>query len=78
VQLVGMDRRVTPGQIKEIIVGHSETDVRRALLATRRAQPDDVVSYFEAALGVAVPRQTVRQEVRSATRLKPVEDPYAS
>jgi hypothetical protein len=78
VQLVAMDRRVPPGQIKEIIVGHSETDVRRALLATRRAQPDDVVSYFETALGVAVPRQTVRQEVRSTTRLKPVEDPYAS
>ncbi len=78
VQLVSMDRQVAPGRIKEIIVGHRETDVRRALLATRRAQPDDVVGYFKAALGSAVPRESVRHEARDVAKLKPVEDPYGS
>jgi hypothetical protein len=77
VQLVAMDQRVAPSLIKEIIVGHGDTDVRRALLATRRAQPDDVLRYFKAALGTAVSRETVPQEGRGATKLKPVEDPYA-
>jgi hypothetical protein len=76
-QLVAMDRRVVPGQIKEIIAGHRDQDVRRALLATRRAQPDDMLGYFRAALGSAVTRETVRHETGGATRLKPVEDPYA-
>jgi DNA helicase HerA-like ATPase len=78
VQLAILDRRILPGRVKELIVDHREDEVRRALLATRRAQPDDVLAFFKAALGTAVARERVGGGGGATTRLKQVEDPYAS
>jgi DNA helicase HerA-like ATPase len=78
VQLSILDRRILPGRVKELIVDHREEEVRRALLATRRAQPDDVLAFFKAALGTAVVRERVGGGGGTTTRLKQVEDPYAS
>jgi DNA helicase HerA-like ATPase len=76
-QLAVLDRTVVPGKIMELIAGHQQVDIRRALLATRRARPDDVVAFFGATLGTAVTRERLEGAGGSATRLKPVEDPYA-
>jgi DNA helicase HerA-like ATPase len=76
-QLALLDRAVEPGKIKELIAGHQQVDIRRALLATRRARPDDVTAFFRATLGTAVTRERLPGAGVSATRLKSVEDPYA-
>jgi DNA helicase HerA-like ATPase len=73
--LLALDRRLSPGAITETLVGHDEDDVRRALLATRRTEPDDVLGYFRAALGPPVPRHR-EDGAAQATPLKAVEDPY--
>ncbi len=75
-QLVGLDRLVAPGKIKEVIVGRREEDIRRALLATKRARPDDVVGFFRASLGPPLARENVVPGVGAAVPLKPVDDPY--
>ena len=75
--LVGLDRRLAPGRIKEIIGGRREDEVRRALLATRRERPTDVLGFFRAALGTAVTRENVTRIEGRTTPLTSVEDPYA-
>lgn len=78
-QLAALDRRVSPARIKDSMAGRREEDVRRALLATKRARPDDVVGFFTANLGRTVAREQVRREGSSATiPLRQVEDPYAT
>lgn len=77
-QLAALDRRVAAGTVRDLIVDRDQDDVRRALLATRRAQPDDVVSFFRARLGPRVARER-RDEVAPGVRPLPsLEDPYAS
>ena len=75
--LTALDRRIVPGKVKEIMAGHQGDDIRRALLATMRARPDDVVAFFSATLGHPVSRDRVERASGSPTRLKSVEDPYA-
>jgi hypothetical protein len=75
-QLVALDRRITPGAVKEAIADRAPEDVRRALLSTRRTQPDDMLSYFRAALGPRV-ESRVAQSSRGVVPLRSVEDPYA-
>ncbi|MFQ5702598.1 MAG: ATP-binding protein [Gemmatimonadales bacterium] len=77
-QLVGLDRQLEPGKVKAVIAGRREVDVRRALLATRRARPDDVLAFFRAALGPAVERENVGVSRVRAAPLRSVEDPYVS
>jgi hypothetical protein len=77
-QLAALDRRVSPARIKDSMAGRREEDVRRALLATKRARPEDVVGFFTASLGRAVARQHVRPEGSATTPLRQVEDPYAT
>src|SRR5205823_330791 len=50
-QLVKLDRRVRPNQVKDIIADRGEEDVRRALAHTRQARPRDVLAYFKKQLG---------------------------
>ncbi len=74
-QLLALDRRVAPARLRDLIADRREEDVRRALLATKRARPDDVVAFFGAALGPAVGRHEIARTVRAAP-LRSVEDPY--
>ncbi len=76
VQLVALDRAVSPGRVKELIAGRREVDVRRALLATKLAKPRDVFAFFSAALGPAVPRETVTRPAAAAATVFEVDDPY--
>ena len=76
-QLVALDRSVMPNAVAEVIAGRREEDVRRALLATRRARPDDVLAYFRAAVGPRVSQTRVVPAGAGTTPLRTVEDPYA-
>ena len=76
-QLVALDRRVSPAAVLQVIDGRREDDVRRALLATRRARPDDVLGYFRAAVGPKVRTTRVDPVASGAVPLHSVEDPYA-
>jgi DNA helicase HerA-like ATPase len=76
-QLAALDRRVAPQRVKDLIVGRREDDVRRALLATRRARPADVLAFFTARLGRAVTREAAVEGGASVVPLRKVEDPYA-
>ncbi|HEX9633600.1 MAG TPA: hypothetical protein VGA02_14160 [Gemmatimonadales bacterium] len=76
-QLSVLDRRVAPQRVKDLIVGRREDDVRRALLATRRARPADVLAFFTARLGRAVVRDAPADAGPAVTPLRTVEDPYA-
>jgi DNA helicase HerA-like ATPase len=76
-QLSALDRRVAPQRVKDLIAGRREDDVRRALLATRRARPADVLAFFTARLGRAVPRDAPTDGGPAVTPLRTVEDPYA-
>ena len=77
-QLVALDRTISAGRVKDAIAGRREEDVRRALLATKRTQPDDVLGYFVAALGPAVPRERIARDAGATAPLRSVEDPYAT
>lgn len=76
--LAALDRRISPVRVKDAMADRREEDVRRALLATRRARPVDVLSYFTASLGQAVPREPVGRTANASIPLKTVEDPYAT
>jgi len=78
-QLAALDRRVPAARVKDLIADRREDDVRRALLATRRARPHDVLAFFAARLGPAVRRQTIGDPAPGAdvAPLRTVEDPYA-
>ena len=75
-QLAQLDRGVSASRVKDLIVGRPEDDVRRALLATRRARPKDVLTFFQSRLPTAVPRQEMKAR-SGASVVRPVEDPYA-
>ncbi len=81
-QLAALDRRITAARVKDVIAGHRDEDVRSALLATRRARPDDPLTFFVARLHTSIPRRSVesaeQDDGRTVRPLAPVEDPYAS
>ncbi len=77
-QLAALDRRVVAGTVRDLIADRDEEDVRRALLATRRARPPDVLGFFRSHLGPRVARER-REETAPVVRpLTSLEDPYAS
>ena len=76
-QLTALDRRLSAARVRDTIAGRREEDVRRALLATKRTRPDDVLGYFATALGPAVTRQRVPDGAAQPRPLRSVEDPYA-
>jgi hypothetical protein len=77
-QLRALDRSITANMIKDLIDGRRDEDVLKALHATRRMKPDNVMAFFTSQLG-----QRVRAEagtgaaVRGTPAIKRVEDPYA-
>ena len=75
-QLVQLDRRIRPNQVKDLIADRTEEDVRRALAAVRQKRPDDVLAYFRKALGGRVAPDAPRER-RAVPPLNPISDePY--
>ncbi|HET7790672.1 MAG TPA: hypothetical protein VFK78_07725 [Gemmatimonadales bacterium] len=75
-QLVGLDRRVKPNQVKDLIADREEEDVRRALAETRRKRAEDPFAYFRKALGGRVRPQAPRER-DGVPPLNPISDePY--
>jgi len=75
-QLVRLDRRIRPNQVKDLIAERRPEDVRRALAAVRRERPQDALAYFRRQLGgrVAVAPPPARESVPP---LNPISDePY--
>jgi DNA helicase HerA-like ATPase len=77
-QLVRLDRRVRPNQVKDLIADREQDDVRRALAAVRRTRPDDVLAYFRKVLGGRVESEANRpREHQAVPPLNPISDePY--
>jgi len=77
-QLVRLDRRVRPNQVKDLIADREPDDVRRALAAVRRIRPDDVLAYFRKVLGARVePEARMLREHHAVPPLNPISDePY--
>ena len=75
-QLVRLDSRIRPNQVKDLIADREEEDVRRALGAVRRARPQDVMAFFRKALGRAVTPEAPRAR-EPVPPLNPIsEEPY--
>jgi len=77
-QLSALDRRVAAATVRDLIADRDPDDVRRALLATRRAQPTDPVGFFRARLGPRVAHERRDQVTPGVRPLSSLEDPYAS
>ena len=75
-QLVHLDRRVRPNQVKDLIADRTEEDVRRALAAVRQKRPEDVLAYFRKMLGGRVASDAPRER-QAVPPLNPISDePY--
>ncbi|HEY6807176.1 MAG TPA: hypothetical protein VI160_00195 [Gemmatimonadales bacterium] len=75
-QLVQIDRRAKPNQVKDLVAGREEEDVRRALAGVRRERPADAVAHFRKLLGTRVSSEAPRER-RSVPPLNPIsEEPY--
>jgi len=75
-QLVQLDRRVRPNQVKDLIADRTEEDVRRALAAVRQKRPEDALAYFRKQLGGRVAVDAPRER-RAVPPLNPITDePY--
>jgi len=75
-QLVRLDRRVRPNQVKDLIADRREEDVRRALAHTRQARPQDAFAHFKKHLGgrVAAVPAAARESVAPLNRIS--DEPY--
>jgi hypothetical protein len=75
-QLRALDRRIGLDAVRDLVEGRRESDVRRALAATRRERPADPLAFFRAALG-----RRVEPELAGVRRVVPAvrtaDDPYA-
>lgn len=76
-QLTALDRSIAPVVVRDLIADHHELDVRRALLATKRTRPHDVLSYFTATLPKVVRREPTTRVDEPVTPLRATDDPYA-
>jgi DNA helicase HerA-like ATPase len=77
-QLRSLDRSITANMIKDLIDGRRDEDVLKALHATRRMKPDNVMAYFTAQLGQRIRAEAANPErPRGTPAIKRVEDPYA-
>jgi hypothetical protein len=74
-QLRGLDRRVSADAVRALIDGRREDDVRRALGATRRERPDDVLAFFTACLGRRVNGEVVAPR-RAVPAVRRADDGY--
>lgn len=75
-QMVRIDRKAKPNQVKDLVAGRDEEDVRRALAGVRRERPADAVAHFRKLLGSKVSADAPRER-RSVPPLNPIsEEPY--
>jgi DNA helicase HerA-like ATPase len=74
-QLRRLDPAITGARVESIMDGRYEEDVRRALHATRRMRPDNVLGFFVSQLGKRVEREV--PPARGVPGLKKTADPYA-
>lgn len=74
-QLRALDPALSFAKVEPLLDGRREADVRRALHATRRTRPDNVLAYFTAQLGKRVEREVA--PARGLPALKQSRDPYA-
>jgi uncharacterized protein len=75
-QVVRLDRRIRPNQVKDLIADRRPEDVRRAVAAVRREQPADPLAHLRRALGgrVAPSPPPVRESVPPLSPIS--DDPY--
>ena len=74
-QLRGLDRRVSADAVRALVDGRREEEVRRALGATRRERPEDVLAFFTACLGRRVNGEVVGAR-RGVPAVKRADDGY--
>ncbi|MEO8138856.1 MAG: ATP-binding protein [Gemmatimonadota bacterium] len=74
-QLRALDPTLSFAKVEPLLEGRREEDVRRALHATRRTRPENVLAYFTAQLGKRVEREVA--PARGVPGLKKSTDPYA-
>jgi len=74
-QMRRLDRRVSSEDVRALVEGRREEDVRRALSATRRERPQDVVAFFTACLGRRI-NPEVMAGPRGIPALKRSDDSY--
>src|SRR6185436_8135590 len=72
-QLVKLDRRIRPNQVKDLIADRTEEDVRRALAAVRQKRPEDVLAHFRKMLGGRVASDAPRER-QVVPPLNPISD----
>ncbi len=75
-QLVRIDPKVRTNQVKDLIAGRDEQDVRRALGAVRRERPQDVLALFRKRLGGRVATDAARGPAPVAPLNPIAEEPY--
>ena len=76
-QLVRLDRRVRPNQVKDLIADREPEDVRRALAAVRQRRAEDAFAYFRKVLGARVEPARLEREHHAVPPLNPISDePY--
>ncbi len=75
-QLLRVAPSIRPNQIKDLIAGREEHDVRRAIGAVRRERPEDVLALFKRRLGGRVAPEASRERT-TVPPLNPIADePY--
>ncbi len=75
-QLLRVAPSIRPNQIKDLIAGREEHDVRRAIGAVRRERPEDVLALFKRRLGGRVAPEAARERT-AVPPLNPIaEEPY--
>ena len=75
-QLRAMDRSVSLEQVRIMVDGRREDDVRRALAATRRARPADALAFFAATLGRRIETERIPSGRRGIPAVAIPDDPY--
>jgi len=73
-QLVKLDRRIRPNQVKDLIADRLEQDVRRALATVRQTHPEDPLACLRRLLGTRVAPEPAREAVPPLTPIS--EEPY--
>jgi len=73
-QLVKLDRRIRPNQVKDLIADRPEQDVRRALATVRQTHPEDPLASLRRLLGTRVAPEPAREGVPPLTPIS--EEPY--
>jgi DNA helicase HerA-like ATPase len=75
-QLLRLDARIRPNQVKDVVAGHDEPDVRRALAAARREHPQDPLAFLRRRLGGRVGTEPAPAR-EAVPPLNPIaEEPY--